>query len=209
MKSRGNTTSASASPHLRRETIPLVLSLPGSCKPSASASDVSQSRSADRTVHNACRTLCHLDRNRLARLQPVQVRIKDHPRNKDRREQVGQQDRRSASPQIPSPARCRTGTRSPPKRWWSRGYRRSSSRHGQSPGPPPPTAALPARTSSRMRSKISTFESTPMPIVRITPAMPGSVSVRLAEAHEAQQNHQVQKQRQIRVDARAAIIERA
>ena len=28
-----------------------------------------------------------------------------------------------------------------------------------------------------MRSKISTFESTPMPIVRMKPAMPGSVIV--------------------------------
>ncbi len=34
-----------------------------------------------------------------------------------------------------------------------------------------------AASSSLMRSKISTFESTPMPIVRIKPAMPGSVSV--------------------------------
>ncbi len=30
-------------------------------------------------------------------------------------------------------------------------------------------------SSSRMRSKIRTFESTPMPIVRMKPAMPGSV----------------------------------
>src|ERR1700733_4505085 len=36
---------------------------------------------------------------------------------------------------------------------------------------------LPARSSSRMRSKMSTFESTPMPTVRITPAIPGKVSV--------------------------------
>ena len=36
---------------------------------------------------------------------------------------------------------------------------------------------LPLRSSSRMRSKISTFESTAMPIVRMKPAMPGSVSV--------------------------------
>ena len=35
--------------------------------------------------------------------------------------------------------------------------------------------ALPVASSSRMRSKISTFESTPMPIVRMKPAMPGSV----------------------------------
>ena len=34
-----------------------------------------------------------------------------------------------------------------------------------------------AASSSLMRSKISTFESTPMPIVRMKPAMPGSVIV--------------------------------
>ena len=39
---------------------------------------------------------------------------------------------------------------------------------------------LPLRSSSRILSKISTFVSTPTPIVRITPAMPGSVSVALA-----------------------------
>ena len=33
----------------------------------------------------------------------------------------------------------------------------------------------PASSSSLMRSKISTFESTPMPIVSTKPAMPGSV----------------------------------
>ena len=37
--------------------------------------------------------------------------------------------------------------------------------------------ARPLRSSSRMRSKMSTFESTAMPIVRMKPAMPGSVSV--------------------------------
>ena len=38
-------------------------------------------------------------------------------------------------------------------------------------------AVLPLRSSSRMRSKIRTLESTPMHTVRITPAMPGKVSV--------------------------------
>ncbi len=38
---------------------------------------------------------------------------------------------------------------------------------------------LPLRSSSRMRSNTSTLVSTPTPIVRITPAMPGSVSVAL------------------------------
>ncbi len=37
--------------------------------------------------------------------------------------------------------------------------------------------ARPLRSSSRMRSKTSTLESTAMPIVRMNPAMPGSVSV--------------------------------
>ena len=36
---------------------------------------------------------------------------------------------------------------------------------------------LPSLISSRMRSKISTFESTAIPIVKMTPAMPGKVSV--------------------------------
>ena len=37
--------------------------------------------------------------------------------------------------------------------------------------------AFPRRSSSRMRSKIRTFESTAMPTVRMRPAMPGRVSV--------------------------------
>src|SRR5215469_6931665 len=44
---------------------------------------------------------------------------------------------------------------------------------------PASTAAaedLPLRISSLMRSKTRTFESTPMPMVRMTPAMPGRVS---------------------------------
>ena len=36
---------------------------------------------------------------------------------------------------------------------------------------------LPRRTSSLMRSKMTTFASAATPIVRIAPAMPGSVSV--------------------------------
>src|SRR5215831_17858689 len=38
------------------------------------------------------------------------------------------------------------------------------------------TTDLPARSSSRMRSKIRTFESTAIPTVRIIPAIPGNVS---------------------------------
>ena len=37
--------------------------------------------------------------------------------------------------------------------------------------------ARPLRSSSRIRSKTSTFESTAIPMVRMKPAMPGSVSV--------------------------------
>ena len=66
---------------------------------------------------------------------------------------------------------------------------------------------LPARSSSRMRSKISTFESTPIPMVRITPAIPGKVRVDPAIAHKAQQDDQVQNERQIRVDARSVVID--
>ena len=36
---------------------------------------------------------------------------------------------------------------------------------------------FPFRNSSRIRSKISTFESTPIPTVNITPAIPGRVRV--------------------------------
>jgi len=39
------------------------------------------------------------------------------------------------------------------------------------------TTVFPALNYSRIRSKIRTFESMPTPIVRMTPAMPGSVSV--------------------------------
>ena len=61
--------------------------------------------------------------------------------------------------------------------------------------------SCPERSSSRTRSKISTLESTPIPMVRITPAMPGKRKHRMAEAHEAKQDDQVQEQREVRVDA--------
>src|SRR5438309_5989692 len=38
------------------------------------------------------------------------------------------------------------------------------------------TTDLPDRSSSRIRSKMSTFESTAIPMVRIMPAIPGKVS---------------------------------
>ena len=52
-----------------------------------------------------------------------------------------------------------------------------------------------------MRSKISTFESTPMPIVRMKPAMPGSVIVAPKYAISAEQQQQVDRHRHDRVDA--------
>ena len=45
------------------------------------------------------------------------------------------------------------------------------------PAPMAAATALPARISSLMRSKMSTFESTAMPIESTRPAMPGSVQV--------------------------------
>ncbi len=42
--------------------------------------------------------------------------------------------------------------------------------------------ARPPLSSSRMRSKMSTFESTAMPIVKMNPAIPGRVSVALKRA---------------------------
>ena len=62
---------------------------------------------------------------------------------------------------------------------------------------------LPLRNSSRMRSKISTFESTPMPTVRITSGDSRQRQRRPAESQKPQQNHQVQDQRHVGVDARA------
>ena len=42
-----------------------------------------------------------------------------------------------------------------------------------------PSRVLPPRSSSRMRSAVITLASTPMPMARIMPAMPGSVRVKL------------------------------
>jgi hypothetical protein len=44
-------------------------------------------------------------------------------------------------------------------------------------------ATLPRRSSSRMRSNIKTFESTPTPMSKINPAMPGRVSVAFRPAN--------------------------
>ena len=49
-----------------------------------------------------------------------------------------------------------------------------------------------AASSSLMRSKISTFESTPMPIVSTKPAMPGSVIDRADVGHQPEQDDQVE-----------------
>ena len=54
---------------------------------------------------------------------------------------------------------------------------------------------------------MSTLESTPIPTVKMTPAIPGRGERRLGKAEEAQQDDQVQEQSQVRVDARRAVIE--
>jgi hypothetical protein len=107
----------------------------------------------------------------------VQVRLEDHARDIHRREEVGQQDRWSAWSQTPH----RAGAEQEQD-----GRRNDGGDVRIDDGDPGMgkalihgrRGALPARTSSRMRSKISTFESTPIPMVRMTPAMPGKVSVR-------------------------------
>ena len=58
-----------------------------------------------------------------------------------------------------------------------------------------------------MRSKISTFESTPMPIVRMNPAMPGSVMTAPEIRHEAHQDDEVQRDRHERVDAGQPVVQ--
>ena len=68
-------------------------------------------------------------------------------------------------------------------------------------------APLPAASSSLMRSKISTFESTPMPIVRMKPAMPGSVMVGAEIGHQAEQDDQVDDDRDQRVEAGQLVVE--
>ena len=59
---------------------------------------------------------------------------------------------------------------------------------------------FPASISSLMRSKISTFESTPMPIVRMKPATPGSVITAPAEAMNAS------RMRRFRTTVRIALM---
>ena len=57
-----------------------------------------------------------------------------------------------------------------------------------------------------MRSKISTFESTPIPMVRISPAMPGSVIVTGNERDERDQDQQVQHDRHERVQPGQPVV---
>ena len=64
-------------------------------------------------------------------------------------------------------------------------------------------------SSSRMRSKISTFESTPMPIVRMKPGDARQRHDGADVAHEAEQNDQVQRDGQDRVDAGQLVVRRA
>src|SRR5579885_3394772 len=67
-------------------------------------------------------------------------------------------------------------------------------------------ADLPLRNSSRMRSNTRTFESTPMPMVRMTPAMPGSVRTAPKYRHRGEQDQQVEDQGQDGIDSCQAVI---
>src|SRR5271166_946385 len=84
MKSRGNTTSSPASPHSRRETIPLVFCLPQGRRPRAPAFLCSPPPLRQLFTRD-------LNGDRFPWLQLVQVRFEDHPRNIDGGEQVGRQ----------------------------------------------------------------------------------------------------------------------
>ena len=61
-------------------------------------------------------------------------------------------------------------------------------------------------SSSLMRSKISTLESTPMPMVRMSPAIPGSVIVTGMNATSADQDEQVQRDRRDRVQPGQPVV---
>ena len=61
-------------------------------------------------------------------------------------------------------------------------------------------------SSSLIRSKIKTFESTPMPIVRIKPGDSRERERHRDVGHDRQQNEQVQHHRDQRVDARQAVV---
>ena len=68
---------------------------------------------------------------------------------------------------------------------------------------------LPWSSSSRMRSKISTFASTAMPIESTKPASPGSVSVASNPASAAEREQDVERQRHDGEDAVEAVVDRA
>ena len=59
----------------------------------------------------------------------------------------------------------------------------------------------PERSSSRMRSKMSTLASTAIPTVRMMPAMPGSVRVASKRGQGAEDQDDVERQRDDGVDA--------
>ena len=63
------------------------------------------------------------------------------------------------------------------------------------------TGDCPSRASSRMRSKMTTFESTAMPMVRMMPAMPGSVSVAPMRRLDAEHQDHVDDEREQREQA--------
>ena len=64
---------------------------------------------------------------------------------------------------------------------------------------------LPARTSSLMRSKMTTFASAATPIVRMRPAKPGRVSVTLKMQERRVQEHGVDAEADHRDEAEEAI----
>ena len=66
---------------------------------------------------------------------------------------------------------------------------------------------FPARNSSPDALEDQHVESTAIPIVRITPAIPGSVSVAPKDRQARQQQNQVEDQRDHRVKAGQPVIE--
>ena len=54
---------------------------------------------------------------------------------------------------------------------------------------------------------MSTLESTPIPMVRMTPAMPGSVSVAPVKPMQAEKDDEVEEQREVGIDARAFVVD--
>ena len=101
------------------------------------------------------------------------------------------------SPRSPGPARCRTGTGSGPRGTCVTLESRIALQARSYPASIAARALLPARSSSRMRSRIRMFASTAMPTVSTMPAMPGSVSVKPNSAKAPSRNSTFSEQRQV------------